>query len=328
MKAIFFNKYGSADNLHLREVEKPVRIDDQVLIKVHASSINSWDWEFLSGTPFLNRIMFGLFKPKAGKQILGADIAGTVEAVGARVKKFQLGDNVFGDLWDQWGGFAEFACAKETALMLMPKNSTFEEAAAVPQAGVLALQGLLKAGKLEPEAKVLINGAGGGVGTFAIQLAKLSGAEVTGVDASHKLDIVRSLGADHVVDYQQVDYTKTGEQYDLIVDCQSDRSISDYKRALRPHGTYAMIGGLSVLPKMIQNFCSRFTGESRKFCVVMDGPNKGLGYLKELIENRRIVPVIDRTFQLCDVLKAMRYFGQGLHKGKIVISVENKRPWE
>ena len=239
-----------------------------------------------------------------------------------------MGDRVFGDLWDQWGGFAEFACAKETALELMPKNSSFEEAAAVPQAGVLALQGFLKAEKLEPGAKVLINGAGGGVGTFAIQLVKLSGAEVTGVDARHKLDIVRSVGADHVVDYQQVDYTNTGEQYDLIIDCQSDRSISDYKRALRPHGTYAMIGGSSVLPKMLQSVCSRFTGETRKFFVVMDGPNKGLDYLRELIENRRIVPVIDKTFQLCDVPKAMRYFEQGLHKGKIVISMENKRTQE
>lgn len=325
MKAIFFNKYGSVDNLNLREVAKPVPNDDQALIKVHASSINSWDWEFLNGTPFINRIMFGLFKPKAGKQILGADVAGTVEAVGARVKKFQPGDKVFGDMWDKWGGFAEFACAKETALELMPKNSTFEEAAAVPQAGVLALQGLLKAEELKPGQKVLINGAGGGVGTFAIQLAKLSGAEVTGVDASHKLDTVRSVGANHVIDYQQIDYTNTGEQYDLIIDCQGTRSISDYKRALRPHGTYAMVGGTSILPVMVQNFISKFTGESRKFCVVMDGPNKGLGYLKELIENRKIVPVIDRTFQLCDVPKAMRYFGQGLHKGKIAISMENKR---
>jgi NADPH:quinone reductase-like Zn-dependent oxidoreductase len=328
MKAVFFNEYGSPDNLHLKEVAKPIPDDDEVLIKVQASSINSWDWEFLSGTPFINRLMFGLFKPKAGKQILGADVAGTVEVVGARVKKFHVGDRVFGDLWDQWGGFAEFACAKETDLELMPKNSSFEEAAAVPQAGVLALQGFLKAEKLEPGAKVLINGAGGGVGTFAIQLAKLSGAEVTGVDARHKLDIVRSVGADHVVDYQQVDYTNTGEQYDLIIDCQSDRSISDYKRALRPHGTYAMIGGSSVLPKMLQSVCSRFTGETRKFFVVMDGPNKGLDYLRELIENRRIAPVIDKTFQLCDVPKAMRYFEQGLHKGKIVISMENKRTQE
>lgn len=321
IKVICFTQYGSADNLKLKEVPIVTPMDDEVLIKVHASSINSWDWEFLHGIPFVNRLMFGLLKPKLRKQILGSDIAGTVEAVGNRVKRFQPGDSVFGDLWYNWGGFAEFACAAETALELMPKNSTFEEAAAIPQAGVLALQGIRKAKQLTPGQKVLINGAGGGVGTFAIQLAKLSGAEVTGVDASHKLDVIRSLGADHVIDYAQIDYTNTGEQYDLIIDCHGNRSISDYKRALKPGGTYAMIGGSSVLPIFFQKFCSLFTSESRKFCLVMEGPNKGLVYLKELVEARRLVPVIDKIFQLSDVPEAMRYFEQGHHKGKIVISV-------
>jgi NADPH:quinone reductase-like Zn-dependent oxidoreductase len=188
MKAIVFTRYGSPDGLELREVPRPTPEDDELLISVHASSINSWDWEFLNGTPFLNRLMFGLLKPKPGKQILGADIAGTVEAVGRRVTRFQPGDEVFGDLWDNWGGFAEYACAHEAALEAKPANSTFEEAAAVPQAGVLALQGLRMAGRMQPGQKVLINGAGGGVGTFAIQLAKRSGTEVTGVDAPHKLN--------------------------------------------------------------------------------------------------------------------------------------------
>ena len=304
--------------------KKPTPADDEVLIKVHASSINSWDWEFLNGT-FINRLMFGLLRPKAGKQILGADIAGTVEFVGTRVNKFQPGDKVFGDMWDNWGGFAEFICARETSLEFMPENSTFEEAASVPQAGVLALQGLLKVDKLEPGHKVLINGAGGGVGTFAIQLAKLSGAEVTGVDTAHKLETIRSVGAHHSIDYQQTDYTITGEHYDLIIDCEANRSISDYKRALKPKGTFVMIGGSTIMPKIIQNFWSRFTGESRKFYVVMDGPNKGLDYLKELIENGNLQPVIDKTFELHDVHEAMRYFGRGLQKGKIVISIFNKK---
>ncbi|MDH3349537.1 MAG: NAD(P)-dependent alcohol dehydrogenase, partial [Desulfobulbaceae bacterium] len=190
MKAIEFTKYGPPDGLELKEVPKPTPKDDELLIRVHASSINSWDWEFMNGIPFINRLMYGLLKPKPGKQILGSDIAGTIEAVGRDVKRFQPGDKVFGDLWDNWGGFAEYACANETALELKPANLTFEEAAAVPQAGVLALQGLRKAGQILPGQKVLINGAGGGVGTFAIQLAKLSGTEVTGVDAPHKLDVI------------------------------------------------------------------------------------------------------------------------------------------
>ena len=324
MKAIVFTQYGPPDGLELKEVQKPAPKDDELLISVHASSINSWDWEFLNGIPFINRLMFGLLKPKPGKQILGADIAGTVEAVGRHVTRFQPGDEVFGDLWDNWGGFAEYACAHETALEPKPTNSTFEEAAAVTQAGVLALQGLRKAGRMQPGQKVLINGAGGGVGTFAVQLAKLSGTEVTGVDASHKLNVVRSVGADHVIDYAQEDFTKTGERYNLIIDCQGFRSMFDYKRALRPEGTYAMVGG--PMPRILQllflSFCASPTRESRKFYLVAEGPNKGLADLKELIEAGKLVPIVDRTFQLSEVPEALRYFGEGRHKGKIVIAME------
>jgi NADPH:quinone reductase-like Zn-dependent oxidoreductase len=323
MKAIVFTQYGSPDILELKEIPKPVPKDDELLIRVHASSVNSWDWEFLNGTPFVNRLMFGLLKPKPGKQVLGADIAGTVEAVGKRVTRFQPGDEVFGDLWDSFGGFAEFACAKETSLELKPANSTFAEAAAVPQAGVLALQGLRKAGQVRPGRKVLINGAGGGVGTIAIQLAKLSGAEVTGVDASHKLNVVRSLGADHAIDYLQEDFTKTGERYDLIIDCQNFRSMFDNRRALEPGGTYAMIGG--SIPRVYQlwflSFIAWLTREDRTLCLVAEGPNKGLAELKELMEAGKLVPVIDRTYQLRDVPDALRYFGEGQHKGKIAIEV-------
>jgi len=325
MKAIVFTQYGSPDGLELREVPMPAPKDDELLIKVRASSVNSWDWEFLNGVPFVNRLMFGLLRPKAGKQILGADIAGTVEAVGRHVTRFQPGDEVFGDLWSNWGGFADYVCAHQDSVELKPANATFEEAAAVPQAGVLALQGVRKAGQMQPGQKVLINGAGGGVGTFAIQLAKLAGMEVTGVDASHKLDVMRSVGADHVVDYAQEDFTKTGARYDLIVDCQNFRSMSDNKRALRPSGTYAMIGGsmLRAFQVLFFGFWSSMTRSSMKFGLVAGGPNKGLADLKEHIEASKLIPVIDRVYRLSEVPEALRYFGEGRHRGKIVITMES-----
>lgn len=325
MKAIVFTRYGPPDGLALKEVPKPTPKDNELLIKVHASSINSWDWEFLNGIPFINRLMYGLLKPKPRKQILGADIAGTIEAVGRHVKRFQPGDEVFGDLWDNWGGFAEYACAHETALELKPANSSFEEAAVVPQAGVLALQGLRKAGQILPGQKVLINGAGGGVGTFAIQLAKLYGAEVTGVDVLPKLNVVRSLGADHVIDYTQEDFTKSGERYDLIIDCQNFRSMFDVRCALKPEGTYAMVGG--SIPRVYQlwflSLCAPMTRESRKLRLVAEGPNKGLSDLRELIEAGNLVSIIDKNYKLCEVPEALRYFGEGRHIGKIVISMES-----
>ncbi|MDH3337207.1 MAG: NAD(P)-dependent alcohol dehydrogenase [Gammaproteobacteria bacterium] len=322
MKAIVFTQYGPPDGLELKDVPKPVPKDDELLIRVHASSINSWDWEFLNGTPFINRLMFGLFRPKPTKQILGADIAGTVEAIGKRVTRFQAGDAVFGDLWDNWGGFAEYACAHETAVEPKPANVTFEAAAAIPQAGVLALQGLRKGEPLQPGQAVLINGAGGGVGTIAIQLARLSGTEVTGVDASHKLDVIRSLGADHVIDYRQQDFTKTGRRYDLIIDCQNFRSMLDNRRALKPGGTYAMIGG--SIPRVYQlwllNLLAPLTREDRRLCLVAEGANKGLAQLRDLIETGRLVPVIDKTYELSEVPEALRYFGEGRHKGKIAVT--------
>lgn len=324
MKAIVFTRYGPPDGLELREVPKPEPGDDEVLIRVHASSINSWDWEFLTGTPFINRLLYGLLKPKPGKRILGSDVAGTVEAVGQGVERFQPGDEVFGDLWDNWGGFAEYACGKETTFELKPRNATFAEAASVPQAGVLALQGLLKGGQLGPGHQVLINGAGGGVGTFAVQIAKSWGYEVTGVDASHKLDVVLSAGADHVIDYRQDDFTKTGERYDLVVDCQNFRSLFDHKRALNPGGTFAMIGG--SVPRVYQlwllSAIGRLVRDDKNLCLVWEGPNKGLADLSELIEAGKLVPVIDSSYPLSDMPEALHYFGEGKHKGKIVIVVK------
>ena len=325
MKAIVFTQYGPPDGLALKGVPKPTPKDDELLIRIHASSINSWDWEVLNGIPFINRLMFGLFRPRTTKQILGADIAGVVEAVGQNVSRFRPGDEVFGDLWDQFGGFAEYACAPETALELKPKNLTFQQAAAVPQAGVLALQGLRKRGELKRGQKVLINGAGGGVGTFAIQLAKLSGADVTGVDAAHKLDVVRSVGADHVIDFTQEDFTKTGERYDLIVDCQNFRSMFDIKRALTHNGVYAMVGG--SIPRVYQlwflSLCAPLTRETRKLRLVAEGPNKGLAELKDLLEVGKLEPVVDRVYRLEEVPEALSYFGQGRHTGKIAITMES-----
>lgn len=325
MRAIGFTRYGAPDGLAPRDVPRPDPRPEEVLVRVRASSVNSWDWEFLRGTPFVNRLMFGLLKPKPSKQILGADIAGTVEAVGTRVERFRPGDEVFGDLWSNWGGFAEFACAAETALEPKPANVTFEAAAAVPQAGVLALQGLRKGGELKPGQAVLINGAGGGVGTFAIQLAKRAGAEVTGVDAAHKLDVVRSLGADHAIDFAEEDYTQRGERYDRIVDCHGFRSMFDQKRTLKPGGIYAMIGGsmARVRQLWLLSLWDFLTREDRKLRLVAEGPNKGLAELAQLMEAGELVSVIDRTFTLDEVPEALHYFSEGLHKGKIAVSISS-----
>ena len=232
MKGVVYTKYGSPDVLQIKEIEKPIPKDDEVLIKVHAASINSWDWYMLTGRPIEYRLLGGLLKPTKTK-ILGCDIAGRIEVVGRSIKQFRPGDDVFGDLCEgSWGGFAEYVCAREDELTLKPTGMTYEEAAATPQAGLLALQGLCDKREIKPGQSVLINGAGGGVGTFAIQMAKSYGAEVTGVDSTGKLDIMSSLGADHVIDYTQEDFTKSGNCYDLILDVKTDRSIFDYRCVL------------------------------------------------------------------------------------------------
>jgi len=321
MKAMVYTKYGTPDVLQLKEVEKPGPEDNEVLIKVHAASVNSWDWDLLRGTPFVNRLMFGLLKPKV---ILGCDIAGRVEVVGRNVKQFQPGDEVFGDLSGcGWGGFAEYVCARENALALKPACLTFEQAAAVPQAALLALQGLRYKGQIQPGQKILINGAGGGVGTFAVQMAKSLGAEVTGVDSTQKLEVVRSLGADHVIDYTQEDFTKNGKPYDMILDVAGFRSIYDYRRALGPGGVYVMIGGSSALV-----FQLMFLGPwismvgSKKMGILLHKPNKGLDFITGLFEAGKVEPVIDRRYPLSEAADALRYFGAGLARGKVVITLE------
>jgi NADPH:quinone reductase-like Zn-dependent oxidoreductase len=320
MKAIVFTRYGSPDVLELKEVDKPTPKDDEVLIRVHAASLNDWDWGALQGTPFVNRLLFGLSSPR--KQILGSDIAGRVEAVGKAVLQFRPGDDVFGDLSGSWGGFAEYVCAREDALALKAPSMTFEEAAAIPQAAMLALQGLRDVGRIQPGQTLLINGAGGGVGTFAIQMARLYGAEVTGVDSTGKLDLLRSLGAAHVIDYTQTDFTTTGQRYDLILDVKTKRSPVEWTRALRPNGRYVTVGGsMARLYQALLLWPWISMIQKKKLGIVVLKPNKDLGYMKELFEAGKVVPIIDGPYPLSEVPEAFRHFGAGRHKGKVVITV-------
>ena len=320
MKAIVFTKYGLPDVLHLKEVEKPTPNDNEVLVKTHAASINSWDWELLRGTPFINRLAFGILRPKK-INILGCDIAGQVEAVGKRVKRFQPGDEVFGDLSRcGWGGYAEYLCAPENALTIKPASMSYEQAASIPQAALLALQGLVDKGDVHRGQKVLINGAGGGAGTFAIQIAKHYGAEVTAVDSTSKLKMMRSLGADHVIDYTQENYTKNGQTYDLIIDFSAYHSFFDYKRTLKPEGTFLMVGGSSGLANKFL-FLGAFVSmtSSKKMGLLLHKPNKGLSKMIELIEGGKVKPVIDRCYPLSETADAFRYFAKGNVQGKLVV---------
>jgi NADPH:quinone reductase-like Zn-dependent oxidoreductase len=325
LKAVVYTQYGSPDVLQIKEVAKPIPTDDEVLVKVQAVSVNRTDWEGLIGKPFYARIG-GLLKPR--RQILGSDIAGRVEAVGGNIRRFKPGDEVFGDILGRMGGFAEYVCVRERALALKPAGMTFEEVAAIPQAAVIALQGIRDKGQVQPGQKVLINGAGGGTGMFAVQLAKLYGAEVTGVDNTGKLDFMRSLGADHVIDYTQEDFTRNGKQYDLILDVIAHRSVFACKRALRPNGSYFCAGGslatafqILLLGPLIR----RATGRKIRFLVVH--PNlKDMVHLTELYETGKVVPVIDRCYPLSEVPEALRYVGEGRAKGKVVITVgQNSR---
>ena len=323
MRAIVYEEYGSPDVLNFQEVEKPAPMEDEVLVKVHAASVNAADWHMMRADPPLVRLMgFGLLRPKY--KILGADVAGRVEAVGRNVTQFQPGDEIFGDLsGDGFGGFAEYVCATEDALALKPAKVSFEEAAAVPLAAVTALQGLRNKGQIQQGQKVLINGASGGVGTFAVQIAKSFGAEVTGVCSTSKVDMVRSLGADHVIDYTQEDFTKNGQHYDLILAANGYHPISDYKRALGPEGTYVMTGGsgAQMFQSMTLGPILSMTG-SKKLGNLSMKANKGdLIFMKGLLEAGEVTPVIDRTYPLSEVPEAMRYLEEGHARGKVVITV-------
>lgn len=324
MKAVVCHKYGSPDALKLEDIQNPTPEDDEVLIKIHAASANAGDWHLLRADPLLIRLGFGLLKPKY--KILGADIAGRVEAVGRNVKQFRPGDEVFGDISGcGFGAFAEYVCAHESALVLKAASMTFEEAAAVPAAGVTALQGLRDAGQIKPGQKVLVNGASGGVGTFAVQIAKSFGTNVTGVCSTSKLDMVRSIGADQVIDYTQEDFTKNGQRYDLILAANGHHPISDYRRALSPRGIYVMTGG-----SMAQMYQALFLGPwismtgSKKMGNFLMKPNqKDLSFIKELLEGGKVVPVIDRSYPLSEVAEAIRYLEEGHARGKVVITMEH-----
>jgi len=323
MKAIVHTKYGSPDVLQLKEVEKPIPKEDEALVKVHAASLNAADFEILRGM-WVARFG-GPLRPM--HKILGTDLAGRVEAVGGKVKQFQPGDEIWGDLSFPYGfgTFAEYVCVSENALALKPASMTFEQAATYPQAAIISLQTLRDKGLVQPGQKVLINGAGGGMGTFAVQIAKYYGAEVTGVDNTRKLDMLRSIGADHVVDYTQEDYTKSGQRYDLILDVVAYRSIFAYWRALSPEGMFFIIGGsldtflqVVILGTLISRIGSKKIGLN-----AYDSNNKkDLAFLEELFEVGKVVPVIDRSYPLSEVPEALRYLEGGHALGKVVITME------
>ncbi|MCI0550022.1 MAG: NAD(P)-dependent alcohol dehydrogenase [Anaerolineae bacterium] len=321
MKAIVYYEYGSPDVLQIKEVEKPAPTDDEVLIKIHAISINGSDREGLIGKPLYARI--GGFR-KPGQQILGSDIAGRVEVVGKNNTQFQPGDEVFGEIPGYHRGFAEYVCTRGKTMALKPASMTFEEAAAIPQAGVIALNGIRDKGQVQPGQKVLINGAGGSAGSFAVQLAKLYGAEVTGVDNTGKLDFMRALGADHVIDYTREDFTRNRNQYDLILDLIAHRSVFAYVRALKPNGTAFFVGGsvatlfqILLLGPLIR----RVAGKNVRILMVPQD-RKDLIAITELCEAGKIHPVIDRKYPFSEVPEALRYVSEGRAKGKVVITVE------
>ncbi|MBD3921961.1 NAD(P)-dependent alcohol dehydrogenase [Paenibacillus sp. PR3] len=325
MRALVYDRYGLPDVLRIEEVEKPIPKENEVLIAVHAASLNSWDLDLLTGKPLVNRLG-AMRKPRY--RILGADVAGRVLAVGTEVNRLRPGDEVFGDLSGcGWGGFAEYVCASEAALTLKPEGVSFEQAAAIPQAAVLALQGLRTQGGLAKGHRVLINGAAGGVGTFAIQYIKLQGAEVTGVDAAEKLDLLRSVGADHVADYRTEDFTAGGPQYDLILDVVGTRSVFEMKRALKPGGTYVMIGGTSnriIQAALTGPLLAWFSRKKVKVLLHKVSHDDQLIW-KSLVEKGKVVPVIDRQFAFDDAVEAFHYYQEGRVKGKIIVSMTEAR---
>lgn len=314
MKAIICTQYGSPDVLHLTEVEKPTPKDNEILIRVRAASVNPHDVHSLRGKPYILRIQTGLRKPKNTR--LGVDVAGQVEAVGRNVTQFQPGDEVFGV---RAGSFAEYVCTQGKALALKPAHLTFEQAAAVPVAGLTALQALRDKGQIQPGQKVLINGAAGGVGTFAVQIAKALGAEVTAVCSTRNVEMVQALGADQVIDYTQENFTQSGQTYDLLLDAVGNHSLSACRRVVHATGAYVMVAGSPThLLKAV--ILSRFARQRLVFFIATNN-REDLVFLKELIEAGKVTPVIDRRYTLREVPEAIRYLGKGHARGKVVINV-------
>jgi NADPH:quinone reductase-like Zn-dependent oxidoreductase len=326
MKAIVCTKYGSPDVLHLQEVAKPAPKDDEVLIKIHAASVNSRDWRMMRANPFFMRLMpGGLLRPK--NKILGTDVAGRVEAVGRNVRQFKVGDDVFGYLPSSTGRgtFAEYVCADETMVAVKPANLTFEQAAAVPLAAITALQGLRDKGNIQPRQKVLINGASGGVGMFAVQVAKAFGTEVTAVCSTRNLDMARLIGADHVIDYTRENFTRNGQRYDLILAVNGYHPIAEYLRALTPKGIYIVAGGsmLQLFQAALQGRQTSMNGSRKTYVVSLVQNQKDLIFMKELLESGKVIPVIDGCYPLSKVAEALRYFEKEHAQGKVVITVEH-----
>ena len=325
MKAVVYCDYG-VPNLKLQEIEKPTPADDQLLVKVRAASVNPLDWHFIEGTPYIGRFLFGFGARKPKDTRLGVDFAGTIEAVGKNVTKFKPGDEVFGG---RDGAFADYVCVREArAVALKPANITFEQAAAVPIAGITALQALRDKGQIQAGQKVLINGASGGVGTFAVQIAKSYGAEVTGVCSTRNLDLVRSLGADHVIDYTKEDFAKSGNHYDLILDNVGNQPLAKFRSALNPKGICVMIGGggpndgrwVGPMARPIKALIlSPFV--SQKFGMMLAELNHNdLAFMGDLMQSGKVKPIIDRTYKLSDLADAIRYLEQGHARGKVVIT--------
>ncbi len=322
MKAIVYCDFGSPDVLRLEDIEKPAAGDDQVLVRVRAASVNPLDWHYMRGTPYVMRMGAGLRKPKVTQ--LGVDFAGTVEAVGKNVTEFKAGDEVFGG---RAGAFAEYVAISGARLARKPGNITFEQAASVPIAAITALQALRDHGKVQPGQKVLINGASGGVGTFAVQIAKWLGAQVTGVSSTRNVELVRSLGADQMIDYTREDFTQGGQRYDVIVDMVGNHSLSAYRRVLNPKGIYVMVGGrkgrwLAPLDRVAQMVVYSAFVDQEMGMMLAKITREDLAILGELMEAGKVTPVIDRRYTLSEVPEAIRYLEEGRARGKVVISVE------
>jgi NADPH:quinone reductase-like Zn-dependent oxidoreductase len=317
MMAAVRDRYGSPDVLRISDIDKPVPRDNQVLVRVHAASINDWDWQMLRGT-VINRLMEGLFRPKT--LVLGCDIAGRVEAVGASVTAFRPGDDVFGDLCESgFGTLAEYVAAPEQALARKPEGLSYEEAAAIPQAGMLATQGLIEVGQIQAGQKLLMHAAGGGAGSFAVQLAKLRGAHVTAIDKGEKLAMLRELGADEVIDYEREDFAKRPARYDLILDAMTKRSPWAYMHALAPGGAYVTMGGNLLIGVTMLALQPMWPHKRVRF--VMLKPNKDLAYLGGLVEAGKVKAMIDSTHPLIAAAEAFRRFGAGRQKGKIIVTM-------
>jgi len=321
MKAVVRDRYGSSEVLKLDEVEKPELVDDGVLVRVHASSVNRGDWYFMTGRPWAARPTMGLLRPKS--RLIGGDFAGTVEAVGKDVTELQPGDEVFGG---RSGSFAEYVCAR-MGIARKPANLTFEEAAAVPIAALTALQGLRDHGQLQPGQSVLVNGASGGVGTFAVQIAKALGAEVTAVCSTRNVEQARSLGADHVIDYSREDFTRSGGRYDLLFDNAGSRSWSACRRVLEPHGTLVLIGAPKADPlfgplrHVARIRLASMRGSQKAVFFIAKFNKPDMAVLRELLEAGKVTPVVECRYELSEVADALRYMGEGHAQGKIVITV-------